>query len=78
MLALLDTLGPHALREGHLRESWLQGAVDPTIEDLGLDSLGIMELFLAIENSWGAELRPGDVSASSTLTQFASFYPRSS
>ncbi len=42
-------------------------AADTTFAELGIDSLGLVELALVIEELWAVELRPGDYERLQTL-----------
>ncbi|MFJ3176724.1 acyl carrier protein [Streptomyces roseus] len=42
-----------------------------TLDDVGLDSLGVVELFLSLQEIWGIPLDEGQVTPSLTIAQTA-------
>jgi acyl carrier protein len=56
-------------RESGIREDFLAGKADMSIEALELDSLSSIELCIAIENSTGVSILLGDLWDSDSLSQ---------
>jgi acyl carrier protein len=57
---------------GNRRDEWIPVGADTTIEELGLDSLDLTELLVALEERVGCELDPAsaeDIEAVRDLTE---------
>ncbi|BBK34873.1 phosphopantetheine binding protein [Stella humosa] len=69
---LVDALeigGVAAIHEPAIRDPFLAGTADITLERLEMDSLAKMELCIAVEVETGVSLTPDDLLAYATLGQ---------
>jgi acyl carrier protein len=67
LVALIHQAGILGLRDDDLQEAFISGATNPTLPDIGTDSLSEMELCIAIEEELGVAIAPAELGKLITL-----------
>lgn len=67
LVTWLAMSGAHGLREEGLEEAFIEGDVNPSFDQTGLDSLSRMELCIAIENELGVSIAPVELEKMKSL-----------
>lgn len=65
--ALVATFGANGLRSSGREAEVIEGREDFPLTDLGMDSLGAMELCMALESEFGLDIRPDNLVDFGTL-----------
>ena len=68
---LVAELGANGLRSSGHEEAVIAGLEDFSLEDLGIDSLGAMELCMALELEFGLNIRPDNLASFGTIGALA-------
>lgn len=64
---MLQASGVFGLRDQGLENDFIAGHANPTLNDLGIDSLAEMELCVVIENELGVSIVPDELGGLKTL-----------
>ncbi len=65
--SLVASFGANGLRSSGREENVIEGREDFLLTDLGIDSLGAMELCMALESEFGLDIRPDNLADFGTL-----------
>jgi acyl carrier protein len=71
LVSLLRECGTLTLQERGVEEDVLAGRRDVRLDELGWDSLGVMEFCIALEDRWGYSTTPEGLGAVGTLGDLA-------
>jgi acyl carrier protein len=67
LVHMVRVAGIFGLRDDDLEQDYIDGAIDPRLDSIGMDSLSEMELCIAIENEWGVSIVPAELGELKTL-----------
>ena len=67
IVRLVHQAGIFGLRDDDLENTFISGAVNPNLKDIGIDSLSEMELCIGIENELGVSIVPAELEKLATL-----------
>jgi len=68
---LVSDLGANGLRSSGREEAVIDGHEDFPLDNLGIDSLGAMELCMALEVEFGLNIRPDNLASFGTIGALA-------
>lgn len=61
LVRLIHQAGIFGLRDDDLEDPFISGDVNPSLEDIGIDSLSELELCIGIENELGVTISPAEL-----------------
>jgi len=67
LVQMLYVAGIFGLRDDNLESEYIEGKIDPGMDNIGIDSLSEMELCIAIERRWGVSIVPEELGSLKTL-----------
>lgn len=76
LVRMLSDVGIFGLRDDNLEEDFVLGLVNPSLKDLGIDSLSEMELCIALENRFDVSISPTSLSRFSSLDELVRYVAR--